>query len=112
MNILIINPPHSTAIIREGRCQSPQNMRKTYIPQMTLAYLAGLLGSKGHTIKAHDCIASEMTPEDVFDIIEDFNPGLVLVNTTTPSINSDIAFIKKTKENYFKRRSNCASGIG
>jgi len=99
MRILILNPPYQSAIIREGRCQSPQNMRKNCIPQMTLAYLAGLL-EKEHNLKVLDCIAQEISANELFIIAEEFNPQLVLVNTTTPSINSDINFIKVFKEKF------------
>jgi len=100
MKILILNPPHHSAIIREGRCQSPQNMRKNCIPQMTLAYIAGVLERKGNNLKVVDCIASEMSANEVHAISERFRPELVLVNTTTPSINSDIDFIRVFKEKY------------
>lgn len=96
MKILIINPPHHSAIIREGRCQSPQNMRKNCIPQMTLAYIAGML-EKNNSLKVLDCIVLGMSADEVFIMAAKFNPELVLVNTTTPSINSDIDFIKAFK---------------
>lgn len=56
MNLLVVNPPYHTPIIREGRCQSPQDMRRTSIPQMTVAYLASLLAKDGHHVQAFDCI--------------------------------------------------------
>lgn len=97
MKILVLNPPHHSAIIREGRCQSPQNMRKNCIPQMTLAYIAGVL-EKDNNLKVLDCIASGASVEEVLFLAEEFKPQLVLVNTTTPSINSDINFIKDFKQ--------------
>ena len=99
MKVLILNPPHHSAIIREGRCQSPQNMRKNCIPQMTLAYIAGIL-EKDHSLNVLDCIALGISADEVFAISEKFKPELVLVNTTTPSINSDINFIKAFKKNF------------
>ena len=100
MKILILNPPYHLAIIREGRCQSPQNMRKNCIPQMTLAYIGGMLKKKGHEPKVIDCIASDMSAAGVFAVAEQFQPEVVLVNTTTPSINSDSEFIKSFKEKF------------
>ena len=100
MKILILNPPHHLPIIREGRCQSPQNMRKNCIPQMTLAYIAGMLEKEGNELRVIDCIASEMAADEVYSISGKFHPRLVLVNTTTPSINSDIDFIKIFKEKF------------
>ena len=99
MKILILNPPYHSAIIREGRCQSPQDMRTNCIPQMTIAYIAGIL-EKDHNLKVIDCIASGMSADQVFEISEKFHPELVLMNTTTPSINSDIGFVKSFKERF------------
>lgn len=100
MRILILNPPYHVPIIREGRCQSPQSMRKTSIPQMTLAYLAGVLGKAGHELAVHDCIATDMINTDLFNKMDLFKPELAFINTTTPSINDDLSFIKNFKERY------------
>jgi len=100
MRIVIVNPPHTTPIIREGRCQSPQNMRRTSIPQMTLAYLAGVLHKAGHSLRVFDCIASNMTAESFLLEMRDFDPRLAIINTTTPSINSDITFISDFKKQF------------
>lgn len=100
MRILILNPPYYVPIIREGRCQSPQDMRKTSIPQMTLAYLAGVLGRDGHELAVHDCIATDMSGMDLFNKMDQFKPELAFINTTTPSINADLSFIKTFKARY------------
>ena len=100
MKILIINPPYPIAIIREGRCQSPQNMRSTSIPPMTLAYLSSILSRGGHQLKVFDCIADCMTNIDIFNEMDPFHPELALINTTTPSINYDLFFIREFKERY------------
>lgn len=103
MNVLILNPPHPTPIIREGRCQSPQDMRKNSIPQMTLAYLAGMLEREGRQVLALDCIALDMGVEDLFVRLEGFHPRVALVNTTTPSIRNDMLFV----EEFGRRFPDC-----
>lgn len=100
MKILIVNPPHPVPLIREGRCQSPQDMRKNSIPQMTLAYLAGVLGREGHSLVVRDCIALGEKPEDLFAALSDFSPQLALINTTTPSITNDVLFAKEFREQF------------
>lgn len=100
MNILILNPPFDVPIIREGRCQSPQNMRKTSIPQMTLAYLANVLESDIHNVLALDCIADDIGIEDLFKRLDSFKPQLALINTTTPSFVQDMEFVKQLKNKY------------
>lgn len=87
-------------VIREGRCQSPQNMRKTSIPQMTLAYLAGVLEKAGHVLRVYDCIASHITEDALFEDMDTFVPELAIVNTTTPTINLDMLFMHALKKRY------------
>jgi radical SAM superfamily enzyme YgiQ (UPF0313 family) len=67
---------------------------------MTLAYLAGVLGRAGHALRVHECIASGITTETLFSEMDRFNPELALINTTTPSINSDMTFVQRFKERY------------
>jgi len=107
MKILVLNPPYFQPIIREGRCQSPQNMRKTSIPQMTMAYLATVLGKNGDSLRVHDCIALGMNEDDLFRDMDLFEPQLALINTTTPSINADLAFVKTFKQRY----QNCFTAV-
>ena len=100
MRIVLLNPPYAVPIIREGRCQSPQSMRKTSIPQMTLAYLAGVLKQAGHEILVIDCIADDVDAESLFARADAFSPQLLLTNTTTPSIRSDLAFLESFKQRF------------
>src|SRR4030067_1556935 len=97
MKILIINPPYYIPIIREGRCQSSQNMRKTSIPQMTLAYLAGIHGRDGHTLKVYDCIASGITNEDLFVDMDEFQPERHFLITLKPRIMPDFFLFKHSR---------------
>lgn len=107
MKVLILNPPFDVPIIREGRCQSPQSMRKTSIPQMTLAYLAGVLQADGHTVLAIDCIADDLHEEALFAKLHTFQPALALINTTTPSIAYDMRFV----ENFKARFPHCFMAV-
>jgi len=97
MKIFVLNPPYPVAIIREGRCQSPQNMRKNSVPQMTLAYLAANLEAAGHQVVACDAIALGLSEADTIKRMQDFKPDLALFNTTTPSIANDLKFAEKFK---------------
>ncbi|MES0335458.1 MAG: hypothetical protein SFH39_03730, partial [Candidatus Magnetobacterium sp. LHC-1] len=100
MRVLLLNPPCHIPIIREGRCQSPQSMRKSSIPQMTMAYLASVLTNEGHTLNVYDCIASNLSKESIFSKMDKFQPQLAIINTTTPSINSDMVFVEEYKKRY------------
>ncbi|MBF0543443.1 MAG: radical SAM protein [Candidatus Riflebacteria bacterium] len=98
--VFVLNPPFKIPLIREGRCQSPQNMRKTSIPQLTLAYISAFLSKNGHLVQTLDCIASDLHDEQVFDIAKQFDPQVILINTTTPSISSDLNFAETFKRKF------------
>jgi radical SAM superfamily enzyme YgiQ (UPF0313 family) len=75
-------------------------MRKNSIPQMTLAYMAGLLETEGHQLSVHDCIASGIDEDELLSEMASFDPRLAFINTTTPTINSDLAFSEKLKARF------------
>jgi radical SAM superfamily enzyme YgiQ (UPF0313 family) len=102
MRILVVNPPFETGFIREGRCQSPQNMRQNSIPQMTIAYMAGILERDNHELQVYDCIASGLDPARLFEKMGAFAPELTLINTTTPTIDSDLRFVSLMKDRFPK----------
>jgi len=67
---------------------------------MTLAYLAGVLERDGHEISTYDCIASGIQEAELFIKIGSFRPEIAFVNTTTPTIGSDLQFIRGLKARY------------
>lgn len=65
-----------------------------YYP-ISLAYATGYLESRGHECRLVDCIADKMDEHDVYKIVNDFSPDLVIIDTSTPSINNDIRIADK-----------------
>jgi len=57
---------------------------------MWLCYAAGLLKQHGHTIKLIDCPATGETLADIEKLTTELNPGLIVVDTSTPSIHNDV----------------------
>jgi anaerobic magnesium-protoporphyrin IX monomethyl ester cyclase len=100
MNVAVINPPYIVPFIREGRCQSPQNYRKNSVPQMTPALIAGVLRNAGYTVRVFDAIALDLSAESIAASLAGSPPDLLLVNTTTPTIDSDLAFIATLKRRF------------
>ncbi len=96
--ILLINPPFHKPMIREGRCQSPQDMRKHSVPQMTLAYIARQLIEAQFEVKLFDCIACGISIEELKKIALEYSPLLIVLNTTTPTINSDLTVARELRE--------------
>lgn len=93
MNIVLINPPYKIPVIREGRCQNESSMRGHSIPQMSLSYMAAVLENAGH-----NCFILDYMIDDYSGWI--LKPELVFVNTSTPTILSDIECCASIKEHW------------
>ncbi len=94
----LINPPYATPVIREGRCQSPQEMRQCSIPQLSLAYIAAGLEKEGHYVKAWDCIANNTDLSALVSELKEWRADIVVLNTTTPTLASDMRLVATLKE--------------
>jgi len=92
MKVLVINPPaaDNVKIVREGRCMQRQEAWGTSWAPLSLAIIAGILRNSGFTVDLKDCCNDGINFKGLEDIIRDFQPGLVVVNTSTPSIVSDL----------------------
>ncbi|HOB90270.1 MAG TPA: radical SAM protein [Candidatus Colwellbacteria bacterium] len=99
MEIWIINPPFKEKTTREGRCAQKKNMWSSLWPPVSLAYIAAILREDGHEVKAFDCIASE-TDKDIFFRESNGSPRIAVVNTSTPTIESDLEFARDFKKKF------------
>ncbi|MGB2705877.1 MAG: radical SAM protein, partial [Candidatus Omnitrophota bacterium] len=92
MKVLIINPPavDNVRIVREGRCMQRQEAWGTSWAPLTLAIMAAILRDTGFTVDLKDCSNDGISFGGLKKIIEDFRPGLVIANTSTPSIVGDL----------------------
>jgi radical SAM superfamily enzyme YgiQ (UPF0313 family) len=100
MNVLILNPPavDDVRIVREGRCMQRQEAWGTSWAPLTLAIIAALLRDGGFEVKLRDCSNDGISLEELRKIIQSFQPKLVIVNTSTPSINSDLKVADITRD--------------
>lgn len=100
MNVLILNPPavDNVRIVREGRCMQRQEAWGTSWSPLTLAVIAAILRNSGFTVSLKDCSNDGTSFAQLKQIIKDFRPALVIVNTSTPSISSDLKVVDITKE--------------
>ncbi len=70
-----------------------------YIPfPFFLAYTAALLKKEGKGVKLVDAIAGEMSEAACIEEIAGFDPGLVLVETSTPSFKNDMRIIAAIRQ--------------
>ena len=62
-----------------------------------LAYATGALEKEGHCVKLIDAPAEKLALDAVLALVRDFKPQLAVLDTSTPSIYSDINVAKEIK---------------
>ena len=97
MKILMLNPPFMDKYSKSSRSPAVTKSGTIYFP-LWLSYATGVLDKKGHDLKIIDAPAKCLTKDECLNQIKEFNPQLVVVDTSTPSINSDLDFTKRIKE--------------
>lgn len=100
MKVLLINPPPAkdVRIVREGRCMQRQEAWGTSWAPLTLAIVAALLRDSGFSVALKDCPDERIDFPGLKKIIRGFRPGLIIVNTSTPSIKGDLRVAALSKE--------------
>ncbi|MBU0898230.1 MAG: B12-binding domain-containing radical SAM protein [Nanoarchaeota archaeon] len=97
MKILLLNPPSETLTAREGRCQNPGDWWKGFnYPQLSLACIGGILEQSGFKPKLIDGVATGMSVDELLNIVS-VGYDIIIMNTSTVSIDSDMETIKKIK---------------
>ena len=100
MKILCLNPPFKTEYGRFSRTSRSPAITKSgtiYYP-IWLCYVAGVLEEAGHNVRVIDSCAFSYDLEKTLRLVAEFNPEIVVLDTSTPSIFVDIktgAEIKK-----------------
>jgi len=97
MNILLINPPFLPKFSRFSRSPAVTKSGTIYYP-IWHAYATGVLEKEGHDVKLIDAPADGLSREDCYKIATDFQPEMVVVYTSTPSIYNDIEITGAIKE--------------
>jgi len=101
MRITAVNTPFITGYSRGQRSPAVTKSGTLYYP-IWLAYATGALEKAGHEVDLMDAAADGLDTEQTLDRINRFDPGLVIVETSTPSIESDVHFADSiTKEGRF-----------
>ncbi len=97
MKILLLNPPYLDKYSKSSRSPGVAKSGTIYFP-LWLSYAAGVLDKEGHEIKIIDAPAKCMNREETLNETEKFAPKLIVIDTSTPSINSDLLFARLIKE--------------
>jgi anaerobic magnesium-protoporphyrin IX monomethyl ester cyclase len=89
MRVLLLNPPAPGGQSRDGRCQTEGSAWLSAFPPTTFASIAGCVRQK-HELLILDCIGSGMQAEGALAAAKAFGPDFVILNTSTPTIDSDL----------------------
>ncbi len=100
MKILLINPPARGGQSRDGRCQTEGSAWITSFPPTTFAGIAGAIrrSCPDYQLKVMDCIGCDMDKDEAFEKAISFSADLLILNTSTPTIISDLEFAQEIKE--------------
>mgnify|MGYP005833745425 CR=1 FL=1 len=97
MRILTLNPPFKPRFSRSQRSPAVIKSGTMYYP-LWLAYATGVLEQAGHEVRLVDAPAAGLTMEQVEGLASSFAPGLVVIDTSTPSIHSDLRVVERLRE--------------
>lgn len=96
MKILLLNPPFLDKYSKSSRSPAVTKSGTIYFP-LWLSYAAGVLDKAGYELKIIDAPAKCLTKAAALEQIKAFDPALIVIDTSTPSINNDLAFTKSIK---------------
>lgn len=97
MKILMLNPPFLDKYSKSSRSPAVTKSGTIYFP-LWLSYATGVLDKAGYELKLLDAPAKCLAKEETLNQIKAFAPQLVVIDTSTPSINNDLGFTKAIKE--------------
>ena len=92
MKAFFLNPPFKVECGKFSRTSRSPAITKsgTVYHPIWLAYAAGSTEAAGHDVRLFDSCADRVDLTETLAVIRDFNPDLVLLDTSTPSLLSDI----------------------
>lgn len=97
MKILLLNPPFINKYSKSSRSPAVTKSGTIYFP-LWLSYAAGVLDKEGHELKLIDAPAKCLSREETLKMVKEFSPSLVVIDTSTPSINNDLAVAQAIKK--------------
>jgi anaerobic magnesium-protoporphyrin IX monomethyl ester cyclase len=96
MEVLALNPPFHSRYSRSQRSPGVIKSGVVYYP-LWLAYAVGVLEQDGFAVKLVDAPAAGLDLPSVLKIAGECRPRLVVIDTSTPSIYSDIQVAEAVK---------------
>lgn len=96
MKVFLLNAPFLPKYSRCSRSPAVTKSGTIYYP-IWLANSTGYLEKYGHICKLLDAPADGLGREEVYAAVKEFQPDLIVCDTTTPSILSDVEIVTELK---------------
>ena len=87
MRILMLNPPFLKNFSRGQRSPAVTKSATLYYP-IWLCYATGVLEAAGHDVRLFDAPGQDLPLEYLLSEVEEFDPQMIVVDTSTPSISN------------------------
>lgn len=98
MDAVFINGPFLPGFSRESRSPAVTKSGTLYYPAW-LAYACGLAEKNGFKCRLIDSIADKIDFEKSVELVKKSNPKVIVIGTSTPSIEADLEFCAAIKNN-------------
>jgi radical SAM superfamily enzyme YgiQ (UPF0313 family) len=99
MKIAFLNPPFKARFSRASRSPAVTKGGTLYYP-LWLAYAAGVCEAAGFTVQLIDAPADGLGLSSVVDTLKNFQPDLLVVDTSTASIVNDVSIAGALKARF------------
>ncbi|MFH1861761.1 MAG: radical SAM protein [bacterium] len=103
LRILMLNPPFLKRYSRPQRNPGVTRSDTMYYPYW-MAYATGALEKAGFPVRFYDAPAAGMEYVDVEAKALEFKPDIIILDTSTPSIYSDVKVLNMLKEKFPKAK--------
>jgi len=97
MKIVTLNPPYLKNYSRQSRSPCVAKSGTIYYAYY-LAYAAAALEKDGHNVLHLDGVIEDWDHNETANVIKEFQPELVILDTSTPSIINDVEVARKIKK--------------
>lgn len=95
--VLLLSPPFLDRFSKSSRSPAVTKSATVYYP-LWLSYAAGVLDKRGYELKIVDAPAKRYKKQQTLDMIKEYNPGLIVIDSATGSIENDLDFAKHIKK--------------
>src|SRR3972149_3733742 len=97
MRIVTLNPPYFPMFSRASRSPAVTKSSTLYYP-FFLAYATGVLEDDGFDVRLIDSPAARLGRDETIRAVKEARPGLVVCETSPPSIDNDMEVVKALKD--------------